>query len=84
MTTFKATAVVLDASTLMLVEGPGTLAAARKLVGQSFMLPTLAANETALYRVESVSQNRETGDVFAWVVRRRRAGGRHVRVVSRV
>ena len=74
--------VVLAADRLMLTSGPVTLDAARKLVGQEYTMPTLMANETANYRVESVSQNKETGNVVAWMASPGR-GGRHVRIVGR-
>ena len=82
-TTTTPKAVVLAADRLMLTSGPVTLDAARKLVGQEYTMPTLMANETTKYRVESVSQNKETGDVVAWMTSPGR-GGRHVRIVSKV
>lgn len=62
---------------------PLTLESARQLVGQRVEMPTRQANETAEFTVESVSQNRETGDLTAWVVRPGLAGGHHARLVAK-
>lgn len=82
MTTQAKAIAVGDA--IMLIGTPVTLEAAQSLVGRQFEFSTKNANETALFTVESVSKNLETGDVAAWMVRPGKIGGRHTRIVSKV
>lgn len=73
------TALVALANNRILVTGA---VAPESLVGRTVTLPTLNANETAEYTIQSVSRNQETGDVAAWVVRAGKDGGHHARIVT--
>lgn len=58
-------------------------AAPESLVGRKVEMPTLMANETAEYTIQSVSRNKETGDVAAWLIREGKDGGHHARLVTK-
>lgn len=80
-TATKVTAVALRHDRLLLVGAPLTLENARLLVGRQIDMPTRTALETASFAVEQVTQNRETGDIMAWVVRDG-GSGHHARIVA--
>ena len=72
------------AGTRLLYTGDAlTLAAAKAFVGRRIELPTGMSHERAEYTVEGVSQNRETGDVMAWLTRPGVVGGGHYRIVGK-
>lgn len=80
----KTNLVALSNSTLLVTgDAPLTLDAAELLVGRTVEMPTLHANEVADYTIESVSRNRETGELTAWMVRAGKRGGHHARFVTK-
>lgn len=80
MTTTKLNAVALSADRILITGSTLTLDTAREIVGRKIQMPTLQANEVADYTVQSVSQNRQTGDIVAYLVGPN--GGRHARIVN--
>lgn len=72
--------VALSHSTILISELV-TLESAKRTIGRTVRMPTLQANETANYKIDSVSRNRETGDIIAWVVQNGN-NGHHARLVS--
>lgn len=81
MDTQQVTVVALSNNRLMLAGAELTLTECQKLVGRTVPIPTNSANEVADYKIEQVSQNRETGDINAWVVRG--GYGHHARIVAK-
>lgn len=84
MNATKTNLVALSATTILVAGGESlTLDAAKNLVGRTVEMPTTNANETAIYTVASVSQNRATGDIAAWMIREGHEGGRHAKLVEK-